>query len=186
VSPGLDWRETPGDPRGKGGPDYRSFPDRPYFLEPFRYFGAGERRPARGADDDTLVRSVPERAVGVRVPLLRQTANRVVSPALNHLCPAESRLRGMLRAARGARAAGADHAEFTLHSSELMPGGSPSFRDEADIACLYEDLEILFDELSGWCRGMTLNEFHAWFVSRRARSHRAVSAPDHRGIAAGL
>jgi hypothetical protein len=50
-----------------------------------------------------------------------------------------------------------------------MPGGSPSFRDEADIECLYEDLEILFDELSGWCRGMTLKEFHAWFTESHSR-----------------
>ena len=186
VSPGLDWRETPGDPRGKGGPDYRSFPDRPYFLDPSDI--------SASATDGLLEVPMTIRSCGLyrsapwvyRVPLLRQTANRVVSPALNHLCPAESRLSGMLRAARGVRAAAADHAEFTLHSSELMPGGSPSFRDETDIECLYEDLEVLFDELSGWCRGMTLKEFHAWFVSRRARSHRAVSAPDHRGIAAGL
>jgi hypothetical protein len=186
VSPGLDWRETPGDPRGKGGTDYRRFPDRPYFFDPSDI--------SAPASDGLLEVPMTIRSCGLyrsapwvyRVPLLRQTANRMVSPALNHLCPAESRLSGMLRAARSARAAAVDHAEFTLHSSELMPGGSPSFRDEADIECLYEDLEILFNELSGWCRGMTLKEFHAWLVSRRARSHRAASGPDHRGIAAGL
>jgi len=101
--------------------------------------------------------------LGVPHPLLRQTANRLVSPALNHLCPTESNLRGMLRAAREARAEGATHVEFTLHSSELMPGGSPMFREASDIERLYENLEILFEELSTWCRGVTLKEFHAWF-----------------------
>ena len=96
-----------------------------------------------------------------RIPLLRQAANRLVSPALNHLCPAESNLRGMLRAARGARTDGAAHLDFSLHSSELMPGGSPNFREATDIEHLYDDLEILFEELSTWCRGMTLKEFHA-------------------------
>jgi hypothetical protein len=108
-----------------------------------------------------------------RIPLLRQAANRLVSPALNHLCPTESNLGGMLRAARGARAEGAVHLDFTLHSSELMPGGSPTFRNASDIERLYEHLGILFEELSTWCRGMTLKEFHAWFgrsLSRAASS----------------
>jgi hypothetical protein len=69
----------------------------------------------------------------------------------------------MLRAAHRARADGAVHLEFALHSSELMPGGSPTFRNASDIERLYAHLEILFEELSTWCRGMTLKEFHAWF-----------------------
>jgi len=163
VSPGLDWRGTPGDPNGKGGPDYTAFPDRPYFFSP-----SDISAPAIGGmlEVPMTIRSsgLYRRAPWVyRTPLLRQTANRLVSPALNHLCPAESNLPGMLRAARGGRAEDAAHVEFTLHSSELMPGGSPKFRNARDIERLYEHLEILFEELSTWCRGMTLSEFHSRF-----------------------
>ncbi len=163
VSPGLDWRGTPGDPNGNGGTDYSHFPDSPYFLSP-----SDISVPTSGGllEVPMTIRSsgLYRRAPWVyRIPLLRQAANRLVSPALNHLCPAESNLRGVLRAARGARAEGAAHLDFTLHSSELMPGGSPKFRDATDIERLYEDLEILFEELSTWCRGMTLKEFHASF-----------------------
>ena len=174
VSPGLDWSGTPGDPNGKGGTDYTHFPHDPYFLSPTDI----------SAPTSTGLLEVPMtiRSCGLnrkapwvyRIPLLRQTANRLVSTALNHLCPAESTLRGMLRAARTARAEGAVHLDFTLHSSELMPGGSPTFRDASDIERLYEDLEILFEELSAWCRGMTLKEFHAWFGSRQAGRDRAT------------
>jgi hypothetical protein len=163
VSPRLDWRGTPGDPNGKGGPDYTSFPDRPYFFCP-----SDISAPAVGEmlEVPMTIRAsdLHRRAPWVyRIPLLRQTANRLVSPALNHLCPAESNLLGMLRAARDARALRAPHVEFTLHSSELMPGGCPKFRSTTDIERLYEHLEILFEELSNWCRGMTLKEFHVWF-----------------------
>jgi hypothetical protein len=89
----------------------------------------------------------------------------------------------MLRAARAARTPGALHTEFTLHSSELMPGGSPSFRNSMDIERLYEDLEILFEELSTWCRGMTLKEFHVWFRNRRAERDRVASEAAHGEIA---
>jgi hypothetical protein len=186
VSPGLDWRRTLGDPGGKGGPDYRAFPDRPYFFDP-----SDVSRPARGEllEVPMTIRSceLHRRAPWVyRVPLLRQTANRIVSPALNHLCPAENPLAGMLRAARGCRTDRADHAEFTLHSSELMPGGSPGFRTAADIERLYGDLEILFEEVSAWCCGMTLKEFHPWFRQRWVMERRAPhAAHSDRQIAAG-
>src|SRR5712671_1251148 len=156
VSPGLDWRGTPGDPNGKGGSDYTAFPDFPYFLNPTDISApasAGLLEVPMTIRSSGLFRRAPW---VYRIPLLRQTANRLVSPALNHVCPAENCLGGLLRAARAARADGAAHTEFTLHSSEFMPGGSPTFRNRSDIERLYENLEILFEELATWCRGMTL------------------------------
>jgi hypothetical protein len=178
VSPGLDWRGTPGDPNGNGGTDYRTFPDRPYFLDPSDISvptSAGLLEVPMTIRSSGLYRKAPW---VYRIPLLRQTANRLVSPALNHLCPAENKLPRMLRAARAARADGAAHAEFTLHSSEFMPGGSPTFRNASDIERLYEDLEILFEELSTWCRGMTLKEFDASF--RKSAGEAVSGSPGNR------
>ncbi len=110
-----------------------------------------------------------------RTPLLRRAANRVslglswLSPVQSALsAPLDRNLNAMLQTARGARAEGADHMEFMLHSSELMPGGSPTFRTASDIERLYESLEILFQDLSSWCRGATLKEFHARFENSPA------------------
>jgi hypothetical protein len=55
-----------------------------------------------------------------------------------------------------------------------MPGGSPTFKDASPIERLYEHLEILFEDLSAWCRGMTLKEFHVWFGSRLQNAPRAL------------
>ena len=49
-----------------------------------------------------------------------------------------------------------------LHSSEFMPGGSPTFKDEAAIEGLYQDLEALFSWLSDKTVGMTLAEFYQY------------------------
>jgi hypothetical protein len=76
----------------------------------------------------------------------------------------------MLRAAHRARAKGADCIELFVHSSELMPGGSFTFRTAAAIERLYADLEVLFEDLSGWCRGMTLAEFHAVMSTKSTTS----------------
>ena len=169
VTPGVDWRFTPGDPGGKGGTDYRAFPDHPYFIDP--------KDISRPAGNGLLEVPVTIRASALylrapwvyRIPLVRRIANRA-SPRLTWLNPAESRLGAMRRAARAARSAGASHLEFMLHSSELMPGGSPSFRDASEIERLYDQLEVLFEELSMWCQGTTLKQFHAG-LTREARAH---------------
>ncbi len=169
VTPGTDWSGIPGDPAGNGGSNYTDFPDRPYFLDPSDI--------SLSATAGTLL-EVPMtvRTSGLyrmapwayRIPLLRRAAKRV-SPAPAWLCPVQPALGArsdrnldvMLQVARRARVEGAGHIEFMLHSSELMPGGSPSFRNASDIDRLYEHLEILFEGLSTWCRGMTLNEFRS-------------------------
>lgn len=163
VTPGVDWRGNPGDPAGNGGSDYTVFPDRPYFLSRSDISVAA---PGGLLEVPVTIRSsaLHRKAPWVyHIPLLRQAANRLVSPALNWLIPAMSSLSAMLRAARAAQAEGAAHVEFMLHSSELMPAGSPTFRNASDIERLYEHLEILFEDLSAWCCGVTLKEFHARF-----------------------
>lgn len=52
-----------------------------------------------------------------------------------------------------------DYIMFMLHSSELMPGGSPTFRTEESIEKLYEDLEILFEKISHLFEGITLRDY---------------------------
>lgn len=49
---------------------------------------------------------------------------------------------------------------FMLHSSELMPGGSPTFTNKSDIERLYEDLESIFSLIvkKGYV-GITLREY---------------------------
>ena len=95
-----------------------------------------------------------------RLPLAGPIVNRI-APMRSWACPGENDLAGMLRAARGARARGAVCVEFLVHSSELMPGGSPRFRTATAVERLYTSLEVLFEDLSAWCQGMTLAEFHA-------------------------
>jgi hypothetical protein len=166
VTPGIDWGPNRGDPRGSGGVDYTAFPTRPYFLD-----RSNISVPTNGGLLEVPVTIHPSALYRMapwvyRMPLLRRVANRV-SPGLGSLCPSQPalgaplkrKLDAMLAVARRARAEGASHLEFMLHSSELMPGGSPTFRNASDIDCLYEHLEVLFQELAGWCSGVTLEEF---------------------------
>jgi peptidoglycan/xylan/chitin deacetylase (PgdA/CDA1 family) len=175
VTPGVDWSACLGTPDGRGGSDYRAFPESAYFLD----HPAGIRAAADALLEVPMtIRSSALRQSApwaYRIPLVRRAANRM-SPGLSWLCPVQPTLnappgRGlevMLQAARDARAANVTHMEFMLHSSELMPGGSPTFLTGSDIEHLYASLHRLFEELSGWCRGMTLKEFHQHAVSGNA------------------
>lgn len=162
VTPGVDWSGNPGAPGRKGGSDFTHFPHRPYFFSP-----TDISQPTNAALLEVpmtvrlslLYRKLP---CAYRLPLVRWAAKKI-APAPRWLCPTALHERhnfnAMLELARRKRLAGASHMEFLLHSSELMPGGSPAYRSTSDIDRLYEHIEILFDELSGWCRGMTLKEF---------------------------
>ena len=52
-----------------------------------------------------------------------------------------------------------DYIMFMLHSSEMMPGGSPTFHRNEDIEKLYFDLENLFEFISDKFKGATLSEY---------------------------
>ena len=52
-----------------------------------------------------------------------------------------------------------DYIMFMLHSSELMPGGNPTFRNEREIELLYENLKILFKTISKYYVGSTLKDY---------------------------
>jgi hypothetical protein len=174
VTPGIDWSRNLGHPVGIGGSDYTAFPQRPYFFDPAVPSSESDAAP-NGA---LLEVPMTIRASGLyrhaqwpyRVPLLRRFANRA-APGLGWLCPVQPALRApvqrnldaMLQVACVARAEGATHMEFMLHSSELMPRGSPTFRSDSDIERLYESLEALFEDLSTWCTGATLSEFRECF-----------------------
>ena len=158
VTPGIDWSGTPGDPRGSGGSDYSEFPHRSYFIHPddiSRPGGAQLLEAPVTIQYGALYRQAPWLYC---VPVARRLAN-AISPRPDWLSPAESTLDSMRRAAAGARDDGIEHLELMLHSSELMPGGSPSFPRSIDIERLYASLRTLFEEISAWCVGMTLKDF---------------------------
>lgn len=52
-----------------------------------------------------------------------------------------------------------DYAMFMIHSSELMPGGSPYYKDEKAVELLYNQLEKLFDYAKNDFEGCTLKEY---------------------------
>jgi hypothetical protein len=165
VTPGVSWRSSKGDPHGAGGPDYTGYPQDPYFLDLNDISKPGASSllevpvtigPVSPAPVDRVRERLPKRAP------LRRALNRLWPP-LTWLRPDGSNLPQMLRLVRKTAGEGRAVIEFMLHSSELMPGGSPTFPDAPSIERLYGDLRVLFGEAARLTAPSTLGEFAAGF-----------------------
>lgn len=162
VTPHVSWRWTAGDPRGVGGTDFSAFPDCAYFVDLEDVGRAGDS--ALLEVPVTVMPSAPAMPPAVHT-LLRST--RLTAGAVNRLVPPRwlrpngKNLRHLLRIVDWAAAGQRRYVQFMLHSSELMPGGSPVFPTDASIQTLYEHLETLFEHATRFFDGATLARFYA-------------------------
>lgn len=167
VTPHASWAAHRGAPDGAGGTDYRGFPETAYFLDPHDIRQAGDSPllevPMTIVPNNATPFAGFLRTAGQLVPPLERIARRL-APEYEWLRPNGRNggsLRRMVATARDERRV---YVEFMLHSSELMPGGSPTFRTARSIERLYEDLEDLFEySTSLGFVGRTLSEFRTAF-----------------------
>jgi hypothetical protein len=165
VTPHVSWKETLGDPKGQGGTDYTHFPEMPYFLNLDDISKAG----------DSPLLEVPTTVIpsplykyapwAYSAKGIKRFAWRY-QPKLIWLYPDGTNLQHMIRSVRHAVKTGAPYIEFIIHSSELMPGGSPHLPDKASIEGLYSDLQGLFKEIALNFKGATLSDFRADWMAR--------------------
>ncbi len=160
VTPKVSWQSQKGVPGGAGGSDYRSYPSLPYFMDLERLDRPGDSELLQVPVSIAYTLGSAAHSVVGRAPrLARKLINRVM-PTLIWLRPNGHNLRWMQLIVIRARLQSWPCVEFMLHSSELMPGGSPIFKTEAAIERLYRDLERLFADARHHFRGQTLTEFY--------------------------
>jgi hypothetical protein len=176
VTPHMSWKKDLGDPARTGGTDFSAFPDTPYFLDLDDISRPGDSRllevpvtviPHRHSLlGSAITRALKVNRLGTRV------ANRLF-PLRTWLYPGRRNRRRLLRIVSAARREQPLHLELTLHSSELMPGGSPTFPTRESIELWYETLEELFEVARGIFEGATLSEFYE-FYSRQVDANAAA------------
>jgi hypothetical protein len=161
VTPHISWAGYLGNPHGLGGPDFRGFPELPYFVD-LKMIG----RPG-----DSPLLEVPVSVIKTRyacfdkwvqvMPRIVQRIWRRLLPPILTMVPRDNQrnLGQMLTIMNHALENRRPCVELAIHSSELMPGGSPFFRNLNAIERLYERLEILFSTAAESFRGSTLSEF---------------------------
>jgi hypothetical protein len=183
VTPHVSWRNTPGDPRREGGPDFTDFHHQAYFLDLDDISRAGS---SPLLEVPISIVDCPERrCAGVRkAASLCDLALRV----LNHFCPPVCWLqpngrnrRDLFYVIEHAKQDRRDYLQLTLHSSELMPGCSPAFPTRLSIARLQDDLEAVFATIQGHWLPATLREYHRRVITTRVAMPMAA-APFGSGV----
>jgi hypothetical protein len=164
VTPHVSWKSNQGSPGGNGGPDFSRFPETAYFLDL-----EDISRPGDSTLLELPVTIIPRHypptleilrtAMGKSGPSARVAAR--LFPACNWLRPTSTaRETALLDILSTARNEMRSYVEFMLHSSELMPGGSPIFPSSDSIEALYSDLEALFASASEAFQAQTLGEHY--------------------------
>jgi hypothetical protein len=174
VTPKLSWKETIGRQAGTGGPDFRLAPVRPYTMshEDVCRPGAGGllEVPATILYTGLLVREESAAARWFSVlpegPMKRMLDRLVFRRRWLRIEP-WSRRRDWADIYRAAERNDLDVLEFMIHSSELMPGGSPLSTAPQSVEWIYGLITDLFRDYSArGVEGIPLGEY--------ARSHSAL------------
>ena len=151
VTPGISWEDCPGFTKDSKGTDYTDFNRKPYTI------------------NGTDILEIP---VTVRQNhRFRKPAKKRLKSYLGNayrawrgtgkiwLRPNGNNLENMLWLADDTYRSNNKYLMFMLHSSEFMPGGSPTFDTPQKIEKLFEDLEILFKHISEKYDGATIGEY---------------------------
>lgn len=148
VTPGINWASSLGQTAGAIGADYSNSSTTPFFVGNSSVLEVPV----------TVLKSHKCFADGGFKDFLKNCYH-ALSGQLLWLRPNGRNLKQMLYVANQVSKSSAPYLMFMLHSSELMPGGSPTFRTEQDIDQLYGDLEFLFAYLAQFYEGITLHDF---------------------------
>jgi hypothetical protein len=165
VTPHVSWREYFGDPKGNGGPDFSAAPELPYFLSEHDVRVPGSTRLLEvpmtiltgGPAAESIRTMLPTGSVFAK-------AWRRASPPARWLRPKGTNLKPMLSILDRVLKEKRPCAVFMLHSSEMMPGGSPNFPTPESIEVLYEHMEAVFQTAATKFQGQTLTEFARAFA----------------------
>ncbi|VFP87773.1 deacetylase [Candidatus Erwinia haradaeae] len=158
VTPRVNWQHTMGHPQREGGTNYQDFPDDSYFIDENNISKSG---------NSTLL-EVPVTIQYKHTSLINQLQStyyrlqgQKYNPTTHWFRPIRGNLKKMIDVVKTSMKNGRDYVEFMMHSSELMPGGSPTFKNKYDIEVLYNNLEQLFSWLQRYTISMTLSEYYS-------------------------
>lgn len=164
VTPLIDWSNAKGYTENSCGPDFTGYPGKAYRVRgsgitelPMTVYKDHRFIPNEGGNTSKK-RNIKNfiRAVKGKKPLW--------------LRPGEDNLSDLLYLVDRAKKCNAPYLMFMLHSSEMMPGGSPTFDTPEKIEKLYRDLEVLFSKISQDFEGISVADYGRMLNSKRLKT----------------
>ncbi|GHU98431.1 deacetylase [Spirochaetia bacterium] len=156
VTPHVSWESSKGLSIGSKGSDYRSSLEYPFTI--------------KHSKTDDVISEIPvtirmlHRYSFVNPIHVRSFYSNIKSFIQGKpvwLRPTGNNLKDMTALIDYVKKSDSYYLMFMLHSSELMPGGSPTFRNTESIEKLYNDLTIIFDIIAPDFTGITLKDYYS-------------------------
>ncbi len=148
YTPGISWRDSLGQTPGFTGPDYRKAS-----RDIQKYKGIVEVPVTVEYTHRMFLDKNKSWKSNVKTALFGMAGQNI------WLRPGRDNMKDMLWMIEKNRNGDGDYLMFMLHSSELMPGGSPTFKDVEAVEVLYGKLQVLFDVIKDSYEGCTLEEY---------------------------
>lgn len=143
ITPGISWKKTVGN--RIYGNNYEKYTNEKFYL-----------------DSENKLLEIPPTIVNLsKKNIIRELIKSPfdfndIKKKKIWLRPNGKNLKDMLQVVKQER--GNKYLEFMIHSSELMPNGSPNFKDKISIEKLYSDMDCLFDYISKYFVGAPLGK----------------------------
>jgi len=167
VTPLINWRNTLGNPNGEGGPDFVSAPNLPYYLSWDDACKKGNS-PLLEVPMTILFTHYPFYKINRFGEINNRLDNTFMGKVLAKIAGGPLWFRpfpwqtayDLIAVYKTAKYLKLPYVEMMIHSSELMPGGSPYYPDTESIERLYSVLENVFTYLEkDGVSGTTLKKF---------------------------
>lgn len=165
VTPLTSWVGHTGNPSQSGGPDFTDFPQFPYLMDIDNI-----RLPGTSP-----LLEIPVTAMQLRPRLIQALSRPFANPSfvsrvMNRAFPVKCllllnpwNLNLVTRVIKSAVALGYPCVHLALHSSNLMPEGSPAFPRAKDVEKLYSVLTEVFSLAHEYCSCVTVTKFRNQF-----------------------
>lgn len=154
VTPGVNWQLCKGAGKNFGGTNYIGYPSKPYMVDSTRGEGSVLEVPVSIFHTHRL--NIPDK---LSLKNILKAVYHGIKGENIWLRPHQGNTESMLMMIDKMECTDADYIMFMIHSSELMPGGSPNFPTTESIESLYNVLEKLWERLSGSYEGITLADY---------------------------
>ncbi len=163
VTPHIDWSNVPGRSKNSKGSDYTNYSDLPHLL-----LGTEVLEIPMTVKKINRIDTLMSNCSSVRsiVKSLIKGGTYWFRPALFNM----KQMKVLYNKTKDC-----EYIEMMIHSSELMPGGSPYFPDAKSIDGLYNKLKNLFDLVTKTHQGITLQDYEVIIRGRMSNESKTFN-----------
>ena len=159
VTPGRNWNESKGYSENSCGPDYSKSSRVPFVVPDTSILEI----PLSTCKDHRYTFNYHKRIK----KNIRNMYRAIKGMGFYWLRPNGKNLEDMLYVVDSISKSPMDYLMFMMHSSEMMPGGSPTFDTEEKIENMYSDIETVFLKVAEKYEGITLSDYGESFLRKK-------------------